>query len=164
MCSVAERRHASEGVAMLGWGRRAAPSGRPGQRQGEAPCNSLVSSAWFLGQWRGCRSRCSRCVSRWWSRDSRSVKVVSVGDGWLWMTLLARGCCWCGAATQSVACGPRWHLLVSHGSGGLLLVVPRLSHTLNRVSHYCVSCGEISVGPKWNLKYHALCVRGCVRG
>ena len=26
---------------MLGWGRRAAPSG-PGRRQGEAPCNSLV--------------------------------------------------------------------------------------------------------------------------
>ncbi len=77
---------------MLGWGRRAAPSG-PGRRQGEAPCNSLVSSAWCLGQWRGCRSRCSRYVSRLSQREGR--------ERWCWTVVYdparARLLVWCGS-------------------------------------------------------------------
>jgi hypothetical protein len=92
---------------MLGWGRRAAPSG-PGRRQGEAPCKSLVcrvvplTVAWLQEHMLAVRQ--SVVVERA-RRDPRSVKVVGGGDGWLWMTLLGplAGGCWCGVAAQSVS-------------------------------------------------------------
>ncbi len=101
---------------MLGWGRRAAPSG-PGRRQGEAPLPGVC-----------------RVVPSTVARLQEQVLAVVGGrDGRLCTTLLARGC-WCGGAAQSVPPASAGVGLattdtdrhpVSHGSGGLLLVVPR---------------------------------------